>query len=120
MSKILIVDDNHDNVLILSILLENYGINDIVSALDGNLTKSTIDANDDLTAIFLDLSMPLSGFTIFDQIKHYDIPVFAYSVYSNFADKALAQGFSGFLEKPIKEGELEKIMASLGYQWRSN
>ena len=117
MSKILIIDDNQDNVLVLRMLLEDYEIFDVISILDATHATQTVNDNDDLIAIFLDLSMPISGFNIFEQIKHHDIPVFAYSVYSNYEEKALKQGFSGFLEKPIKEKNLKKILTSLGYQW---
>lgn len=111
-----LVVDNNDGRLILSVMLEEYQKIQLIELrdTDAQLIRETIDNNDDIVAIFTELRMPkMSGFELFDQVKDYGIPVFAFTIHIDLIDKALSYGFADILEKPIEERDFDAIIASL-------
>ncbi len=105
--KILIVEDNPDNMLTVKVLLqENY---DLIEAYDGKegVELALLHIPD---LILMDISLPvLDGIEAFKQIRKHPslehIPVIALtaSALTEDREKILAEGFDHFLAKPIDE-----------------
>lgn len=109
--KILIIDDNENNLKILKLLLEKEGYNvDILS--DGTKAFKLIDEiKPDL--IILDIMMPnIDGFEICRIIKSdektYKIPIIIITALNDLEDKlkGIELGADEFLTKPINRREL--------------
>ena len=109
--KILIVDDNPDNILILEDLLMAAGFNNLKSITDPRETKAVYqDFQPDL--VLLDLDMPyLDGFQVMDQLKEFEfdsyIPVLIFTADTDQLTRiqALASGARDFINKPFEQAE---------------
>ncbi len=119
MTKILYVEDNEDNIYMLSRRLERKGY-DIIVAKNGE--QGVAMARTETPALILmDLSLPiLNGWEATQQLKASpetrDIPVIGLSAYAMTGDreKALAAGCDDFETKPVEFRRLlEKIQALL-------
>ena len=119
MTKILYVEDNEDNIYMLSRRLERKGY-EIIVAKDGEQGVAMARAETP-ALILMDLSLPiLNGWEAAQQLKASpetrDIPVIALSAHAMTGDreKALAAGCDDFDTKPIEfQRLLEKIQALL-------
>lgn len=112
--KVLAIDDNPDNLIILKALIcEAFPDAHVATALDGE-TGIKIAAEDDPDVIFLDVVMPgMDGFEVCRRLKAEkylkDIPVIFITALKGDKEsriKALECGAEGFLAKPIDETEL--------------
>ena len=118
MTKILYVEDNEDNVYMLTRRLSRKGY-DIIAAGDG--AKGIEMARAELPALILmDLSLPvLDGWEATRQLKAdpetQNIPVIALTAHAMAGDreKALAAGCDDFDTKPIELDRLLGKMAAL-------
>ena len=104
--RILIIEDNEQNIYLLTILLEKSGF-DIVQAKDGK-TGLELAALENPDLILLDIQLPvMDGFEVARQFKQNkktaDIPIVAVTSYAMVGDRenVLAAGCEGYLEKPI-------------------
>jgi CheY-like chemotaxis protein len=112
MSKIMIVDDEFDIRLVLTMTLEDSGY-DVGQAVDGSEALANVRSiNPDL--ILLDINMPeMDGFQVLEQLKAYrdtaDIPFMMISARSRPRDRedALFMGAVDYITKPWSEGEFE-------------
>ena len=106
---ILIVEDNPDNLLTVKVLL--HGDYEIYEATDGKqgveMAKKHVP-----DIILMDISLPgLDGISAFKQIRKYgatcNIPVIALTASAMLSDREqiLAEGFDGYVSKPIDEGQ---------------
>jgi two-component system cell cycle response regulator DivK len=104
--RVLIVDDEPDNLEIVAETLEYEGIN-IKTAANG---KAALEALEDFpaTLIITDLSMPvMNGWDLRARVKRdsrfADVTVIALSAHAIAGDKerALEAGFDGYITKPI-------------------
>ena len=119
MTKILYVEDNEDNIYMLSRRLERKGY-DIIVAKNGEQGVAMARAETP-ALILMDLSLPiLNGWEATQQLKASpetrDIPVIDLSAYAMTGDreKALAAGCDDFETKPVEFRRLlEKIQALL-------
>lgn len=121
--RIMIVDDNSTNRLLLIKLLETFGW-DINGAEDG---KKALELYKKWPAhlIFMDMRMPeMDGFETTSQIKSADkkglTRIIAISATSSMSDReaALAAGCDDFIAKPFKESEIYSVMEKqLGVRW---
>ncbi len=117
MTKILYVEDNEDNIYMLSRRLERKGY-EIIVAKDGEQGVA-MARTETPSLILMDLSLPiLNGWEATQQLKASpetrDIPVIGLSAYAMTGDreKALAAGCDDFDTKPIEFRRLlEKIQA---------
>ncbi len=119
MKKILIIDDNFQNRLLLKMLLTGVGYN-VLEACDGKSgLKKAIDELPDL--IILDIMMPdIDGFEVAKQLKldilTKDIPVIFLSAYEDHIEKLDTSAI--YLSKPIDIDKLiktiEKVLAQNG------
>ncbi len=104
--RILIIEDNEQNIYLLTILLEKSGF-DIVQAKDGK-TGLELAALENPDLILLDIQLPvMDGYEVARQLKQNkktaDIPIVAVTSYAMVGDRenVLAAGCEGYLEKPI-------------------
>lgn len=104
--KVLIVDDQLDNLLVAEAALKFHGIETCraINGIDG------LNALEDFqpTLILLDLSMPeMDGWDMLEELKKRpemeDIPIIALTAHVMQGDKerVLAAGFTGYIPKPF-------------------
>ncbi len=117
-SKILVVDDNEQNLELLVAYLETLGC-PVVTAVDG------VDALDKVVAerpdlILLDIMMPrMSGFEVCRKIKSdpttRDIPVIMVTALNELTDieRGVESGTDDFITKPVNRLELTTRVKSL-------
>jgi CheY-like chemotaxis protein len=104
--KVLVVDDQRDNLDLAAAILRTRGA-EVVVVDNGPDALSILD-DFDATVILLDLAMPeMDGWEMIKAIrenKHTShIPVIAFSVRLSMSDsqKAKAAGFNGYISKPF-------------------
>jgi two-component system, cell cycle response regulator DivK len=104
--RILIVEDNPDNMTLLTDILETLG-HTVISARDGQQGLE-LTATEQPDLILMDLSLPvMDGWTAVRQIKANpalkDIPIIALTAHAMAGDRerALAAGCDDYLSKPI-------------------
>ncbi len=115
MTKILYVEDNEDNVFMLTHRLSRRGY-EVVVAGDGE--QGVIRANEDQPALILmDLSLPvLDGWAATRKLKSdpatQNIPVIALSAHAmpGDAEKALAAGCDDYDTKPV---EMKRLLSKI-------
>ena len=117
--KILIVDDNRDNLYLLKTLLKGRGY-EVVSAINGSeaLEKLRAAATD---MVISDILMPvMDGFQLCREVKRddnlKDIPfVFNTGTYTDEKDEELAfkMGADKFIRKPVEPDEFIKIIQAV-------
>ncbi len=109
--KILVVDDNQQNLELLQAYLEDLECESI-PALDGPQALEII-ANDPPDLILLDVMMPkMSGFEVCRRIKNdpntADIPVIMVTALNELGDieRGIDSGIDDFVSKPVNKLEL--------------
>jgi len=113
--RILAVDDNEDNLLLLSEVLNVFDCS-LLTATSGQVALIIAQAyNPDL--ILLDVMLPdLNGIEVVRHLKHNptteNIPVIAVTALASEEDRdcLLAAGCSGYLSKPYMIEDLEAIV----------
>ena len=116
MSKILYVEDNEDNVYMLSRRLKRKGF-EIVVATDGEMGVQMAETEKpDL--ILMDLSLPkMDGWTATKTIKSNEnlksIPIIALSAHAmpEHRDRALKAGCSDYDTKPV---DIKRLLGKIG------
>jgi two-component system, cell cycle response regulator DivK len=105
-TKILIIEDNEQNMYMISYLLrsENYEVIQAYSGIDG--INSAKENKPDI--ILLDIQLPeMDGYTVAVKIRENEelknIPIIAVTSYAMPGDKekAIESGATGYIEKPI-------------------
>ncbi len=118
--RILVVDDEPTNVVLLVRLLEWAGYTDIITAVDGCSALKQVDScNPDL--VILDLHMPgKDGYQVLKEIragKHDGafLPILAYTADATreARERALTLGASDFLTKPGERTEIKLRVRNL-------
>ena len=114
--KILIVDDNPANVMLLEKILKKISGATTVTAKNGGIGLD-IAKTSDPDLILLDINLPdMSGFEVLKKLRGSEatrkIPIVAVSAAAMPDDvrKGLDAGFSGYLTKPIDIAALAKIL----------
>jgi len=120
--RISVVEDNPDNRLLVKALLEDrYDLTEFETGSDA--VDGLLQANPDL--ILLDISLPgMDGIEVLRWIRNQhglrSIPVVAITAHAMAGDRErfLAQGFDGYLTKPIVDESVlfETISGCLGRQ----
>jgi len=117
--KILVVEDNEQNLYLATFLLEQSGY-EVVTALNGlEAIDKTLEEKPDL--ILMDIQLPeINGYEATKRIKSIAdinrIPIVAVTSYAMAGDreKALAIGCAGYIEKPFDPdtfvSEIEKYL----------
>jgi putative two-component system response regulator len=111
-SKILLIDDDTTNNLLVESILHNHGFRQIKSIADSRLAADTF-LEYDPELILLDLEMPyINGFEVYRKIqklsKNNILPVIIVTVNNDHKNKtrAMELGVQYFLEKPVDKTEL--------------
>jgi len=110
MKKVLIVEDNSDNMDVLEAFLEDDY--ELLEATDGKMgLEMAIDEKPDL--ILLDISLPeMDGLQVIAEIRRNqeikNTPVIALTAYAMLGDKErfLEAGFDEYMSKPIVDEEV--------------
>ena len=104
--KILVIEDNEQNMYLTTILLEKSGF-DVVKARDGQAGLE-LAALENPALILLDIQLPvMDGYEVARQLKQKEktagLPIVAVTSYAMTGDreKILATGCEGYIEKPI-------------------
>jgi CheY-like chemotaxis protein len=107
--KILVIEDNEQNIYLVTFILEKHGY-EVIQARDGRagieLAKQT-----DPDLILLDIQLPvMDGYAVAKALKNNpslnNIPIVAVTSYAMVGDRerVLASGCTGYIEKPINPG----------------
>ena len=105
MAKILIVEDNPDNMKLIRLVLAARG--HAVLELTGGEGMCQVLRNDQPDLVLLDIQLPgEDGFQLLERLRGTDIrlpPVIALTAHAMAGDRerALDAGFDGYLTKPI-------------------
>lgn len=105
-NKILIIEDNEQNLYLLSFILEKHGY-EVFAAMDGFEGIALADSVRP-TLILLDIQLPeMDGYDVARKLRTNPslaaVPIVAVTSYAMAGDreKALVAGCSGYIEKPI-------------------
>jgi len=123
--EVLLVDDEPDNIEVVSESLEFYGMT-VKTAENGEIALDILEDEWLPNIIMLDLSMPvMDGWATLRRLKSdpktQDIPVLALSAHAIIGDseRAINAGFDGYMTKPISVPTLiQDLRKALKY--RSN
>lgn len=114
--KILVVDDDADNLILLTYQLSQFLNCTVLSATDGNSALELVD-RESPNLILLDVMMPdLDGLEVARRLKGNlntaTIPLIAVTAMARVQDQemAIAAGFDDFLRKPY---EIETLIATI-------
>ena len=106
MKKILVIEDNENNLYLVKFMLENAGYQ-VVEAIDG-FEGVKLSVSEKPNLILMDIQLPgLDGYEATKQIKANgktsNIPIIAVTSYAMVGDreKTLKAGCDGYIEKPI-------------------
>jgi len=122
-ARILLVEDNHINIMLASRLLKMWGAHYEIA--ENGVEAIELLKTKDFQLVLLDIQMPLmNGFEVIEKIRNkeirdeiYEIPVIALTAdaFDETRLRAATLGFSDFITKPIKSGDLyQKISRLLG------
>ncbi len=112
--KVLIVDDNEENLLVINSLLKRTKL-DVVTVSSGKEAIRAVKKRD-FHVIFMDYMMPgLNGvdtFRLLKRIPKFDTPVVALTAnaVSGIEQELLTEGFADFASKPIHWDKLEELI----------
>ena len=116
MTKILYVEDNPDNVYMLTRRLKKKGFELIIAGDGQEGIDKAIEESPDL--ILMDLSLPtMDGWTATAQIKKIekikDIPIIALSAHAmpEHRDRAIKAGCSDYDTKPV---DIKRLLSKMG------
>ncbi len=119
MKKVLVVEDNDDNLYLIMFILKKGGFEVIEARNGADGVEKAIKEKPDL--IIMDIQLPdINGMEATRRIRASkadgDIPIIALTSYAmpGDRDKALAVGCTGYIEKPINTktimAEIEKYL----------
>ena len=105
-SRILVIEDNEQNMYLITFILEKHGY-EVIQARDGRSgIESALASGPDL--IVLDIQLPeMDGYTVARQLKadsrSKTVPIVAVTSYAMVGDRerVLEAGCTGYIEKPI-------------------
>ncbi len=105
-SKILVIEDNEQNLYLVRFILEKRGY-EVIAARDGR-TGLGLAGQVDPDLIILDIQLPgMDGYAVAQELRANpalaDVPVLAVTSYAMAGDREeiLAVGCTGYIEKPI-------------------
>jgi CheY-like chemotaxis protein/nitrogen-specific signal transduction histidine kinase len=116
--EILVAEDNPMNMLLISEVLGNMGL-EVIKASNGEEAIALLMQHDPVI-IFMDVNMPvMDGYTATEKIRglpqpYCDIPIIALTADAMEEDKdrCLRAGMNGFISKPFHLKEIEDILNS--------
>jgi len=128
-TRILIVEDNSDDEILLMRQLEKAGLASKVQVIDDGqraLSYLFSDAHD-LVAVFLDLHLPgLGGLQILERIRGHErlkllpVVVMTSSNHPEEIERCHRLGVAGFVQKPVTFSSFSKAIADTFHRPRSD
>jgi PAS domain S-box-containing protein len=115
--RILVVDDDPDNLELISFLLEHEGAT--VTAMTSPRRAIELMANQSFDLVVSDIGMPeLNGYELIQQLQvlpNYSAPALVLTafVYQEDQQRAIEAGFQAYLTKPIDPIELLNVVSRL-------
>jgi signal transduction histidine kinase/CheY-like chemotaxis protein len=111
--KILLAEDNALNLKIASRFLDNWGV--VLDTAGNGEIAWELFQHGSYDLLLVDLEMPLmDGKQLMSRVRQIDkeIPAIAFTaaVYDNMYEDLLKHGFNGFLHKPFRPDEMQKII----------
>ncbi|KOH45929.1 response regulator [Sunxiuqinia dokdonensis] len=111
---ILIAEDEEFNYLYLAEVLSEFNVK-LYRAKDGLSAVEQCQSNPDIDLVLMDIRMPvMDGYTATKEIKmnRPELTIIAQTAYAMESDrkKALEEGCDDYISKPIKRGDLIKIV----------
>ena len=111
----LVIDDNHQNLRVLSQLLTRNHVKcvEVANPLKLNDVLGQMQRVD---VVFLDLEMPgLDGFSVKNLLREQlgRVPIIAYTVHVSEIDVVRQHGFDGFLGKPLDSARFPQQLARI-------
>jgi two-component system, cell cycle response regulator DivK len=124
-NRLLIIEDNEQNLYLMRFLLEMNGFT-IIGAEDGRKGIDMALSCQPL-AILLDIQLPeMDGYAVAAELKKHSelkmVPIIAVTSYAMVGDREniLAAGATGYIEKPINpETFVAEIMNYLPKDWKN-
>lgn len=111
--KALVVDDDENGRVLLSLLCKKSGLE--VEVASGGREALEIAAKRDFDLIYLDIQMPeLNGMDVLKQIRSSDtnanVPIIAVTAYALKGDEErfISSGFDGYIAKPVEFNRFEQ------------
>ena len=117
-AQAIVVDDNDDNLVVLSELLAMNGV-DCIRIQRPTDVNAVLNSLSSLNLVFLDLEMPrMNGYEVLETVKQHPrfgaVPVVAYTVHVSEVNTAHRLGFHSFIGKPVDAdafpGHLAKLL----------
>ncbi|MGA2734388.1 MAG: response regulator [Syntrophobacteraceae bacterium] len=119
-AKVLVIEDNEQNLYLITFLLNYHGY-DVIQARDG-LTAIQVAMETKPDLILLDIQLPeMDGYTVASRFRSEsafaDVPIIAVTSYAMVGDRerSIEAGCTGYIEKPIDPDtfipELEKYLS---------
>lgn len=113
--RVLIVDDNQDNVTLIKYITRKELDFEFVWADSGFAAIEALRASAEYACILLDIKMPgMDGFETLKRVREIapKVPAIAVTAYASNSDrdKAIAMGFNDYISKPIDAGELLMLL----------
>lgn len=104
--KILVIEDNEQNLYLTTFILEKHGYQ-VIQARDG-VTGIEIANRENPDLVLLDIQLPvMDGYKVAEELRKspssQKVPIIAVTSYAMVGDKekALAAGCTGYITKPI-------------------
>lgn len=120
-AKVLAVDDNEINLMILVCLLKKHFAFDVLTATNGEEALACVKATS-LTAVFMDCDMPvMDGVEATKRIRQLSdpdrsrVPIFAITANGSVSNRqaCLDAGMNGVLVKPLDLAQIKSFCAAL-------
>jgi len=117
LDKILIVEDEYVNILVIRTLMDKLKINcEILEAANGKEAIEIFKNKDNIDLVLMDLKMPImNGYEATLKIKEINptIPVIIQTAYTGSEEKEKSKeaGCNAFISKPIKINEFKETLA---------
>jgi CheY-like chemotaxis protein len=114
-ARALVVDDNSQNLRVLTQLLSKSGV-ECIEVSNPKLVRDMLPSLQKVDVVFLDLEMPgLDGFKLKDLLRLSlgDTPIIACTVHVSEMDVVRESGFDGFLGKPIDRSRFPALLARI-------
>lgn len=113
----LIVDDNAKNAQVLKMLLGDEGWTCTVVTQVG-LLEAALDGIDKFNLVFLDLEMPgANGYDVLNWLRgdarFAKVPIVANTVHVSEINTVYAEGFQGFIAKPVDPDRFPSQLARI-------
>ena len=128
MKRVLVIEDNEDNLYLIKFILTNFDMTPIVAMKGFDGYKMALEEKPEL--ILMDIQLPdISGLEVTKMIRAAkegeSVPIIAITSYAMPGDrqKALAAGCTGYIEKPINPetfiDDINKFLKTDGFNGNS-